>query len=458
MKKLTYLLIIFCCSQFSPVLAQIEWIKQAGDIQKGDNGFSVAIDSKGNIYSTGNFSGSANFGKNIIVTSSFDSDCYLAKSDKDGNFLWVKTIGGKLGQTGNCVVVDNDDNIILTGGAGLTTIIENVKYENSRGGGIFIVKYNSNGNLLWHRIYQDKNFADSQTLTTDADNNIVFSGRFKNIAFDDSILTSNGQVDIFLTKINRNGDFIWTRKIGGNDDDSPSVVLINSKGEIILSGEIQNKITFDNQTIEANEYDDVFVSKFTKNGELIWVKSFGGGHFDRVWDMAIDDLDNIYLTGDFIDSIYVEGNIILPEPNSHSNAYLVKYSSDSNLIWFKKFKSKGSNLGQSIAIDKKGNCYLAGYFYNEIKLGKYILENNLREGKGFIAKINKKGKVRKAFKLPGEGMTEIWEMRYSKIDNKLVGVGRFSKKIIFSSSEILITENDNDILLLKINPNMKKSR
>lgn len=458
MKKIVYVLTIFCSIQFSPIWAQIDWIKQAGDTQKGDNGFSVAIDSKGNIYSTGNFSGTANFGKDIVVSSSFDSDCYLAKSDKDGNFLWVKTIGGKWGQTGNCVVVDNEDNIVLTGGAGLTTIIENIEYENNRGGGIFLVKYNTNGDLLWRKLYQDKSFADSQTLTTDKENNIVFSGRFENIDFDDNILTSNGQVDIFLTKLNKDGDFLWTRNIGGNDDDSPSAVLIDSKGEIVLSGEIRNQITIDDKTIVANEYDDVFVSKFSKSGKLIWIKSFGGGHFDRVWDMAIDNLDNIYVTGDFIDSIYVEGKIILPEPNCHSNAYLIKYSSDSKLVWFKKFKSTGSNLCQSVTIDSKRNCYLAGYFYDDIKIGIYLLENTLQEGKGFIAKINKRGKINKAFMLPGEGMTEIWEMRYSQIDNKLVGLGRFSKKIIFSSNLTLETENDNDILLLKINTKMKKSR
>lgn len=442
------------------VMCQIKWMKQAGDPTNGDIGFSLDFDSQSNIYISGRYSGNAIFSEDVKIEGDNKYNGFLAKYDKDGNFVWVRNIPGRWDSAGDAVVVDSEDNIIVTGGggAGLPKMIlgKEVYFRKTSSEGVFVAKYSPEGTLLWHKLYYDKRFTWSEAITVDQEDNIIFSGRFEEINFEDDTLKSNGGVDIFLTKINRDGLLLWTKSFGGLEDDSPSTVLCDNQNNIILAGGINNTVIIDNDTLSVNEYNDVFISKFNVSGELMWVKSFGGERYDRVWDMTIDKFNDIYLTGDYIDTIIIEGKEVLPEAASHTNTYLVKFSSTSELLWFKKFQSQGNNWGQSITSSKRQNIYLTGVFSKRIKIGKETLNNNSSDLTGYVAKLNKAGKVKKVYKIPGEGSADFIDIAFSESDKSLVGIGSFSKKIHVSNKQFLETKSESDILLMKLNAKLKK--
>jgi hypothetical protein len=89
------------------------WAKRAGGTS-GGKGWGIAVDSSGNTYITGNFSGTAEFGATTL-TSAGGGDIYVAKVDSGGNFLWAKHVGGTRHDSGNGIAVDSSGKPYITG-------------------------------------------------------------------------------------------------------------------------------------------------------------------------------------------------------------------------------------------------------------------------------------------------------------------------------------------------------
>jgi hypothetical protein len=89
------------------------WAKRAGGVSSV-RGQGIAVDSSGNAYVTGYFQGTAVFGATTL-TSAGSNDIYMAKVDSGGNFLWAKRAGGTSYDVGQSIAVDSSGNAYVTG-------------------------------------------------------------------------------------------------------------------------------------------------------------------------------------------------------------------------------------------------------------------------------------------------------------------------------------------------------
>ena len=132
------------------------WAKGMGGASY-DLGTDVTVDSSGNVYTTGNFYGTVDFdpGMGVLyLTSVGDSDIFVSKLDSSGNLLWAKRMGGTNYDKGYSIAVDPSGNVYTTGGVYGTVDFDPGElsgfYLNSAGGSdIFVSKLNSSGNFVW---------------------------------------------------------------------------------------------------------------------------------------------------------------------------------------------------------------------------------------------------------------------------------------------------------------------
>jgi hypothetical protein len=145
-------------------------------------------------------------------------------------------------------------------------------------------------------------------LTSDAYSNVYVAGSFSGtVDFDPGPdvfnLTSLGSTDAFVYKMTHDGSLLWAKRIGGPQTDNAYDIALDADGNIVITGSFHTIIDFDPgpNVVEIGSYgqEDVFVEKLSPVGNYIWAKRIGGGGRDEPQSLAIDESNDIYITGFF---------------------------------------------------------------------------------------------------------------------------------------------------------------
>jgi len=213
-------LFIFCTlfSFVSHAQVVFDWTKSYGG-EGVDLAYAVGVDSSGNIYVSGIFdSDTVDFDPGVGVYNlspkDIEYDIFIQKLDASGNFLWAKSFGSNGADYMSSMQIDESGNIYMTGEARLC----------SSDGEFFIQKLDTDGNLLWIKCIND---GKSSGLTVFVDNkgNVYTAGGFgkDTVDFDPGanvfnlILNGGEGSDIFIQKLDTDGNFIWAKSMGGDD-------------------------------------------------------------------------------------------------------------------------------------------------------------------------------------------------------------------------------------------------
>ena len=217
------------------------------------------------------------------------------------------------------------------------------------------------------------------SITVDPSGNVYTTGSFENtVDFDPGAgtanLTSAGDKDIFVLKLDASGNFIWAKSFGGINDDEGSSITVDSSGNVYTTGWFENTVDFDpgagTATHTSAGASDIFVLKLDASGNYIWTKSFGGTSFDGGNSITVDASGNVYTTGYFegtIDFDPGEGTANLVS-SGQSTIFIQKLDTYGNFVWAKSsgFSNFAGGSGKSIDIDALGNVYTTGSFFNTV--------------------------------------------------------------------------------------------
>ncbi len=327
-----------------------QWTKQFGTTED-DNVYSVAVDSAYNIYITGYTYGS--FDEN---TNAGNADILLIKFNSNGDKLWTKQFGIKNNDYGYSIAIDSNNNIYITG-----QTYGNLDGNTSTGQeDVFLMKFDTNGNKIWTKQFGSSNIDSSKSLAIDSNNNIYISGyTLGNLDGN----TSAGYKDIFLIKIDSNGNKFWTKQFGTSASDEGYAIKIDSNDNIYITGNTSGAL--DNNTIIG--LYDIFLTKFNSSGDKIWTKQFGTINSNYGKSLIIDSSDNIYISG------YTNGTFVENINAGSYDLFLTKMSSSGDTIWNKQFGSSKTDYGYSSAIDSSNNIYITGYTSG-------VIDGNTNEG------------------------------------------------------------------------------
>jgi uncharacterized delta-60 repeat protein len=330
-----------------------------------DYGQSITTDSSGNILVTGYFAGTNTdlFGQPL--SSSGFVDIYLAKLSSTGNLMWVKKWWGATTDTALSTSIDSSWDILVTGYfQGTGTDIFGQTLSSSGNSDLYLAKLSSTGNLMWIKKWWNTLDDYGYSTTTDPSGNVLITGNFQGTGTDifGQTLSSSGSYDIFLAKLSSTGNLMWIKKWWGTTGDFAHSIATDASGNILVTGYFQGTNTdLFGQNFTSSGIEDIFLAKLSSTGNLMWIRKAWNTVTDIGYSTTTDSTGNILLTGYFQGT----GTDIFGQTLSSSGSsdiFLAKLSSTGNLMWIKKWWNTLDDYGISTTTDPSGNILLTGYF------------------------------------------------------------------------------------------------
>lgn len=410
-----------------------------------NRGYSVALDGSGNTYISGTFEDKPSFAGTVLNSAGSD-DIFLAKYDSHYNLVWVKSMGGTYPDGNSAIAVDNTGNVYISGTYSVKANIGNVTLTGAAVDG-FVAKFDPSGNILWAKQISSITSDGAYSIKLDATGIPYVTGVFSGTAtFGTTSLTSDGDGDIFVAKYNpANGEIIWAKKYGGENLQIGSSLCINSSGEIYLAGNFMTSAKIGTNTFTAAGDLDSFIAKLNSEGEVIWAKQISGPYSDIVASIVTDANGNCYATGYYIESTSFDGLTLTS--SGKSDIFLSKFSSSGNLIWVKSAGSNDVDKGNSVAVDNTGNVYITGYFSNNALFGDKTLTTNGINNDLFVAKFNSEGNINWVKQAGGPGFDYGNSIAVNGVGTLTIG-GYFRGTGTFTFGVTSYTGKGNDYVFL----------
>src|SRR6185436_13185398 len=358
------------------------WAKSMGAITD-EQGNSITVDGSGSVYTTGYFLGTLDFdpGAGVFNLISYGSDnrFFIQKLDGAGNFVWAKGAGSGTGAFANSIALDPSGNVYTTGyffgivdfdsGAGIFNLTNSEDAAD-----VFVAKSDASGNFIWVKKIGGTLLDYAYSIASDGSGNIYITGSFQGtVDFDPGAgafnLTSSGNSDIFISKLDASGNFIWTKQIEGTSDDIGYSIAVDASGSVYTTGYFQGTPDFDpgagiSNMASSGSYD-IFISKLSTLGNFIWAKQMGGAFDDSGNSITLDGSGNAYTTGIFQGTAdFDPGAGTFNLTASTNDFFISKLDPSGNFIWAKQMggSSNYSQKAKSIAVDGSGNVHTTGYF------------------------------------------------------------------------------------------------
>lgn len=226
-------------------------------------------------------------------------------------------------------------------------------------------------------------------IALDANNNTYTVGYFTGqSSFGGNAISSQGVTDVFITKNDNQGNFLWAVNGGGGSSDRAEAVAVDGLGNVYVTGYFSGTASFGSQTISSAGLQDVFIAKYNTNGVLQWVTSAGGMESDFGFGIDVNNLGEVFITGSFKDMASF-GSFSLTATNTTSDIFVAKLNTSGVFQWVKSGSGNYSNLGRSIGADNYGNVYVTGQFSDTLTFD--LTHNNQSQNIIFLVKFNSSG-------------------------------------------------------------------
>lgn len=350
----------------------VVWAKQlTGNVSTS----GIATDKSGNFYVSGNFGDTLKIGSSTLITP-FNNCVFLAKFDSNGNPLWAKqcqTYSRSCYVGISFIATDIFNNVFATGSFQDTVSFGGNMLTNIQGSNraTYIVKYDSNGNVLWAE--QSKTTAkaggngNSYSVATDKLGNSYITGGFSDtLSFGAATLKWSGTYTAFLVKYSPVGNVLWAKQSTGSTCSAASVITdgINP----YITGEFENTIQFDSHTLSAPAYS-IFVTKYDVNGNAIWAQQSSPEYIGT--GLAADAYNHIYLTGATNQGQYTNkvsfGKYTLSNPSIKNVTFILELDTAGTPLCGSLLNNPGSEATSGIASDPLGNhIYLSSIFLDTL--------------------------------------------------------------------------------------------
>lgn len=317
----------------------------------------------GYAYLAGNFEDSMDF-NDTTISSYGEGDAFIAKYSPGGMPVWIRSGGGILDDQISGITIDQQGNLICIGSYWLEANFEHLTLASaSSPKAIFVLKYNPQGDLLWAQSLEGTTLKEATDVITDAQGNIFISGFFKDqFHFGDTSLTAKGDSDLFVVRLSPSGEKEWIYSAGHKGDTRAVSLALTSEEDIILGGFYNDTTRLGNFELAANTYDrDVFLARLSQVGQVLWAKRAGGVHDDEIVKLALDESDQIYLTGYLVGVMNLNDQISIQSGNGNSDFYIIKYGPDGSVLQARAMG--GTQVQQTTDIRLMDDQILVSGFY-----------------------------------------------------------------------------------------------
>ncbi|NUO48545.1 MAG: hypothetical protein HOV80_06785 [Polyangiaceae bacterium] len=343
------------------------WSKRAGD-SSDQACATVAVGGDGSVLITGHMAGNANFGGEQPLTSAGSSDVFLAKYDASGAFLWNKRFGDGLGQWGSGLAVDLDDNIVLEGGFTGDLDFGGGAISSIGPNDAFVAKLDADGEHLWTRQLGGTGSATTYNLVTDPSGAVLVVGWFSGtMDFGGGARTSAGNTDVFIVKLDADGQYLWDQQYGDANAQESEGIAVDGDGNVLLAGYFRGTIDLGGEVLTSAGDYDVYIAKLDPDGNHLWSFRFGDDGMQAASRIVVDAFGDVLLTGHMTGSIDFGGGSLVGAGSL--DIFVAKLDAEGGHIWSAIFGEAENQTAQTITTDPYGNVFLTGYIQGTADFG-----------------------------------------------------------------------------------------
>lgn len=269
----------------------------SGGGSSDDYGYGISVDSAGNAYVAGYVNGSSTFGLQNL-TSNGSNDIFVGKISPAGAWLWTKNFGGTGSDYAFDLALDSSNNIYVTGSTLSSSIEFGLKKHSPTSRDVFVVKLDNSGNPLWSVVDGGTSYQYSVKLAIDSKNNVYITGEMwsSGATFGGIKLTSNGSDDAYIAKLDSTGKWLWAKNFGGSGSlDQGYGVAVDSKDNVYLSGMFGSTMTVSPFTLTSLGSADLFIIKMDGQGNILGAISGGGTGSENSRHLHIGSQGDLYI-------------------------------------------------------------------------------------------------------------------------------------------------------------------
>ena len=359
------------------------WAKQLGGAGP-DLASSICTDASGNVYTAGTFSGTADFDPGAssfpLTSTAGGYDMYVSKLNSAGVFQWAVKVGNASTEYLNGIATDPSGNVYATGSFSGT-----VDFDPSAGGttnltsfgnlDIFVLKLTTGGGFSWAKRMGGTSADQGNAIVVDNSSNVYTTGYYNGTAnFNPAgtyTLSNFGLKDIFVSRLNSAGTFVWAQAMSGSTDEEGLGISL-SGSYLFVTGYFTGSTDFDRQTsvgyLNSFGLNDIFVSRRSiSTGGSGNTVQLGGTGDDIGYSVTNDASGNVLVTGYFKGLADFDPDVSVANLASLSggyDAFICKLDGTVNMyyIWANKIGSSSYDVGQAIKTDALDNVYTTGNF------------------------------------------------------------------------------------------------
>jgi hypothetical protein len=358
--------IFLCFLNYIPLCAQVfkQWDKTFGG-NNDDILNSVCQTPDGGIL-LGGLSSSAISGDKT-TNSKGGSDYWIIKTDKNGNKLWEKGFGGTGDDKLRTIVIMPNGNFLLAGSSNSTTSGD--KSANTKGGyDYWLVLIDQNGNKIWDKTLggSAQDILHSAILLNNG--TFLLGGDSNSNQSSDKTQNSKGGNDFWLVNIDENGNKIWDKTLGGSDDDNlRGISAVPSNGYMLVGSSLS---TSSGDKTESNKGGtDYWIVRVDQNGNKIWDKTYGGNNNDGAYSVLVTSDEEFLITGDSYSS---QSGDKTTTSKGGRDYWIIKTDKNGNKLWEKGFGTDADDNLRTSLKTSDGGFLLVGYSNGSLSEDKTV--------------------------------------------------------------------------------------
>lgn len=416
----------------------------------GGEGWDLAgamdIDSSGNIYAGGIFSGRATFGAHTLFSNEVRNH-FICKISEAGTIVGARHLSDGMYNTLDGVFCRANEVFILgTYSASLSIPPFTLTSESKRNTSLYLAMLDTDLKPLRLTETATGDRINIFSCRGDREGNMYVSGCFKNwISIEDSIVYSVDRQDHFVLKLNPEGHVDWVRTWQIKNPDDRSYLQVSNHKELVIACTYEKKLVAGDTVIYSSGRKDVIVAKLDSKGNELWMQSLGGDFDEIAGPVAIDTSGNIYLSVTFNHSLILQDTVY--DSHGEQDLLLVKMDPSGEIVWTKHWGSNQPDEMSGICLDSFGYLFILGSFRGRMVMDQDTVTSLDRQSDIFLAKFNQAGDCLWWENLSGNS-EDLGHAIQTNYLNNICIIGSFRDDLA-TNQEVIASRGITDVFLVK---------
>ena len=374
--KRTFYVALFLCFVVNGFGQTVGWAVKGGG-SGNDVGLGVAHDANGNVFVTGYFAGNASFGSTTL-TSAGSNDIFLTKYNASGNVIWAKGFGSSGDDQGLAVSVTSTNEVVISGVFSNTVSFGTNSVSSSGSYDMFVCKLDNDGNALWTKKGGGTGGDYGWSVACNDAGSVFVGGSFASAtaSFGSTTLTSSGGTDVFVAEYDLNGNFVQAKNAGSSGEDLAYAIHTHGAHTCLyLAGRFSGTASFSGNTVVSSGAEDAFVAHFEMStGVFDWVRKMGGSGSESAQGVSTDADCNVYVAGQYSNNCDFGGTVNTTAGDR--DAFVAKWDELGNFVYVNTGGGSGYDYASGVDVDDLGNVYITGFISTTATFGSTSLTSN----------------------------------------------------------------------------------